>query len=91
MTAAQFLESMLYNCFKAQGVDDRRSCREAAQTLVEAFPSLADAASQAERDTKIYELRASMPEAAIAARFGITVRRVQQIVKEQMEHRRKAA
>ena len=39
-------------------------------------------AEQDQRDAKIYELRATMTEAAVAERFGLTIRRVQQIVRE---------
>jgi len=43
---------------------------------------------RAERDARIYELRAEMTTQALAERFGLTERRVQQVVRTQLRIRR---
>ena len=44
-----------------------------------------------QRDAQIYELRAVMTEKELASRFHLSVRRVQQIVREQLETIRQIA
>jgi hypothetical protein len=44
--------------------------------------------ARAERDAKIYELRAIMTTGALADRFGMTERRIQQVVRVQLRMRR---
>lgn len=49
-----------------------------------------EAIRRAERDAKIYELRACMNVPELAARFDITVCRVNQIIKKELAIRRGA-
>lgn len=73
-----FLVSILHRTFKAQGRDDLPACEAAAREIHKAFPGLKP--DIAERDARIVELRGSMTEAALAKRFGLTTRRIRQII-----------
>lgn len=68
------MERLLLDVFTSQGLKD------AARVAKKA----ADIAELAERDAKIYELRAVLTEEVISDRFGLTQRRVRQIVREQL-------
>ena len=74
-----FLVSILHAHFKAQGHDDLPACEAAARAIRKACPHLD--LSLAERDARIVELRGSMTEAALAERFGLTTRRIRQIIR----------
>ena len=74
-----FLVSILHSTFKAQGRDDLAACETAAREIRKAFKRLD--VDLAERDARIVELRGSMTEAALAERFGLTTRRIRQIIR----------
>ena len=67
-----YLEGLLRDVFTAQGATDAAGLAHRSALSFE----------QDQRDAKIYELRATMTEAAVAERFGLTIRRAQQIVRE---------
>jgi hypothetical protein len=67
------IEALLYPIFKAQGAADAAGLAHRAARDFD----------MDQRDRHIYELRASMTELDLAHRFGLSVRRVQQIVREQ--------
>lgn len=73
-----FLVSILHRTFKAQGRDDLPACEAVAREIRRAIPHLDW--DQVERDARIVELRGSMTEAALAERFGISARRIRQII-----------
>lgn len=74
------LEAILRLIFEAEGaVDPAGLARRAAREF-----------EQADRDRQIYELRANMTEVEISRRFKISVRRVRQVVREQLDLRRVA-
>lgn len=75
------LERLLFEVFKAQGAADAAGLAKRAAKDFDLD----------QRDAKVYELRATMTEVMIAQRFGLTVRRVRQIVKEQMMLHRQIA
>jgi hypothetical protein len=69
-----YLEGLLRDVFAAQGaVDAEGLARKAAASF-----------DLAQRDAKIYDLRGTMTEAAIAERFQIGKRYVQKIVQRQL-------
>ena len=71
--SAAYLEGLLRDVFAAQGATDAAGLAHKAALDFE----------RSERRAKIYELRATMTEAAVAERFGISVSRVEQIVREE--------
>lgn len=88
------LELLIYESMLACGMDATKAtqaARKAAGDVRKAIPHVAESEDRAERDRRIYELRATMTESQLAGRFGISIRRVQQIVKDQHEQRPKIA
>ena len=86
-----FLVSILYRTFRAQGCDDLPACEAAAQAIHKAFPGLK--LDLAERDEEIYRMRTEqhMTNAQIAKRKGITERRVEQIIAAELAKCRSVA
>lgn len=77
---SQYLESLLCDVFRAQGASDPEGlAHKAAQEL-----------DIDKRDTRIYEMRAHHSEKETSERFGLTVRRIRQIVHDQTVLRRKS-
>jgi len=75
------IEQILRRVFEAQGaVDAAGLAKRAAQDF-----------EFAERNEQIYKLRATMTEEEISHRFGVTRRRVQQIIREQLDLHRDCA
>ena len=74
-----YLVALLHSTFRAQGHDDLPACEAAARAIRKAFRHLD--VDTAERDARIVELRGSMTEAALAERFGLTTRRIRQIIR----------
>ena len=81
MDEMSYLESLLCDVFRAQGAADARGLAKRAAKDFD-FD---------QRNKNIYELSATLEDILISERMGISLRRVQQIVKEQMEIRRKGA
>ena len=78
---SRHLEQMLRKVFQDEGaVDAAGLARRAARDF-----------ELAERNEMIYQMRASMTEVEISHRFGISVRRVRQVVREQMDLHRTCA
>lgn len=78
------LEYLIYETMREQGHDDPKAARLAAESVRKALPGMGERLDRAERDRRIYELRATMSERDVAERFGVCRQRVRQIVKEQM-------
>lgn len=91
-TGRTFLASMLYDILREQdSTVSPEQCLKIAEDVLRSAPRVEDVMDQAARDRKIYAMRATMTEAQLAERFGLTVRRVQQIVREQLMARRQIA
>lgn len=72
------IEQLLVDVFKAHGASDAPRLAKLA----------ADSFDLDQRDAKIYELRKTLSEEAIADRFGLSVRHVSRINKAQLMLRR---
>ena len=73
-----YLEGLLRDVFAAQGAVDAEGLARRAVMDFE----------HAQRDAKIYELRAEYTEKDVATRFGLSAVRVREIVREQLGRRR---
>ena len=88
------LELLIYESMLACGMDATKAtqaARKAAGDVRKAIPHVAESEDRAERDRRIYELRATMTEAQLAERFTLSTRRIKQIVREQCLSRRHVA
>jgi len=66
------IEALLYPIFKAQGAADAAGLAHRAARDFD----------MDQRDAKVYELRATLTEKQVAERFGLTTRRVRQIIRD---------
>ena len=75
------IETILRQVFEAEGAPDAAGlARRAARDF-----------DLAERNEQIYQMRASMATSQIGQRFGMSARRVKQIVREQLAIRHSVA